>query len=56
MHLWESDRMDFSETSAAGIHSSQRESKSVEKKIENRTATDKRRMKHNHFTKGSFVF
>ncbi len=48
--------MDFSETSAAGIHSSQRESKSVEKKIENRTATDKRRMKHNHFTKGSFVF
>lgn len=38
--------MDFSETAAGGIHSSRRESKSAEKKIENRTATDKRKMKH----------
>lgn len=37
--------MDFSETSAGGIHSSRRESKRAQKKIENRKAADKRKMK-----------
>jgi len=63
MHLWvKTGGTDCCETLevnlwGGGIHSSQRESKRVEKKIENRKAAHKRKEdeKRNHFTKGISV-
>lgn len=55
MHLWEAWgrialKLQKSICEEGGIHSSQRESKRAEKKIENRKAVDKRKKdeKHNH--------